>query len=662
MVTDLAILLAAFAGSKLIGVVSRRRARRRNRITRIPRNEDPDSRLHTIIDAPEKVYDRYAKISLVSMGLVSLTRFMPWLYPLSLAVMIYTCIPILHLGSKQVIRRRMIGHDALYAFFILLAFASRQQPLMTISVFFYHAGLKLFARNQAKTEPIIAHIFKQQPGQVWVVKDGVELEMPTTELQVGDIVSLRTGEVVAIDGLVVEGMASIDQHALTGESQPVDKGIGDQVFASTILVTGRIRVRVDKAGSETAIRKIGEILAETAAYSSLIQLQGERWSNRIAAPMFGLTVMALPTLGLLGAATVAHSGFSNRIRVVAPLGTLSYLHLAFNKGLLIKDGRAMEELKKIDTLVFDKTGTLTQDQPEVGEILVFDDAFAQDEILAYAAAAESRVAHPLAAAIVAKAEQSGIEPGEVDDAHYNIGYGITVDLAGRSIRVGSMRFLEAEGVSPSQASTAALEGAQAQGHSLVMVAVDQRVAGAIEIQSAMRPEVKQVIRGLRERGIKRISIVSGDHEPTTQIVAESLGVDDYAYEVLPPQKAALVEGLQRDGKKVCFVGDGINDALAMKVANVSVSMRGATTVATDTAQVVLLDGSLSRLCEVFDLSRGLHRNLIRGLAMIAIPSMFNISGAFLLGFRMVTSTLIVNTSFLLALANAMQPRVKRTSK
>jgi Cu2+-exporting ATPase len=391
----------------------------------------------------------------------------------------------------------------------------------------------------------------------------------------------------------------------------------------------------------------------------LIQLKGERWSNLVAVPMFGLTVLAIPMLGPLGAASVAHSGFGNRVRVVAPLGTLNFLHLAFSNGLLIKDGRAMEELKKVDTLVFDKTGTLTREQPEVGDVLVFDDAFEKMDILGFAAAAESRLSHPLAAAIVAKAEESGIELQQIDDSHYQIGYGITVDLAGRSIRVGSLRFLEREGILLSTDGSAALERAQAQGHSLVMVAVDQGIAGAIEIQSALRPEVKQVMRGLRERGITHISIVSGDHQHTTQIVAEALGVDDYAFEVLPRQKADIVKRLQDEGRTVCFVGDGINDALAMKAANVSVSLRGATTVATDTAQVILMDGSLSRLSELFDLSKDLHKNLIRSLAILGLPAVFNIAGVFVLGFRMGASTLITNSSFFIALANAMHPEAKR---
>ncbi|EDN66169.1 conserved hypothetical protein [Beggiatoa sp. PS] len=183
------------------------------------------------------------------------------------------------------------------------------------------------------------------------------------------------------------------------------------------------------------------------------------------------------------------------------------------------------------------------------------------------------MSHPLAYAIVNKAEESNIVLPQIDDSKYQIGYGITVNMTDNMIRVGSVRFMKMEGIPLSKEIETAMQDSNAKGHSLVMVAVNHQIAGAIEIQSAVRSEVKSIISGLRERGIKHISIVSGDHQHTTQIVAESLGMDSYFYEVLPQQKADIVKQLQQEGKTVCFVGDGINDAIAMKTANVSVSLR-----------------------------------------------------------------------------------------
>jgi len=627
MIVGLGILLTAYIGVRLFDKLQNNR----------PKSDtEPTSKSRkllakkTLIDAPEKVYDRYFKVSIVSLGLMLLAPLNPLIYVLGIGTVIYTCIPILKLGEKQLLKRRTIGHDVLFSLYILLSFVTRQQPLLTISIFFFHAGSKLLAKNQALSEPIVTDMIEQQPNKVWILKEKVEIEVPLSDVMVDDIVMIRAGEVVPIDGTVIEGMAMIDQHALTGESQPVEKEVGEQVLASTLIVSGQIQVKVEKAGHETTIHKISEILDNTASYATSVQLKGEKWANSIAIPIFGLTVLAVPTLGLLGATTVSHSGFGNRIRVLAPLGTLNYLHLAFANGLLIRDGRAIEELRKVDTVLFDKTGTLTNEQPEVGQIIVCDDNYNSDDILTYAAAAERKLTHPLAQAILKRAEESNLVLPPVDDSEYQIGYGITVNINDKIIRVGSARFMQMKGIMLPAMMAELAKCSHIEGCSLVMVAVNDQVAGAVEIQSALRSEVKNNLSALRQRGIKHISIVSGDHQHPTQMLAESLGVDNYFYEVLPQQKAEIVEQLQQEGKTVCFIGDGVNDAIAMKKANVSISLRGATSIATDTAQVVLMDGSLSHLCDLFDISHNLNSNTLRTLTLVVIPSLINLGGAFLL--------------------------------
>jgi heavy metal translocating P-type ATPase len=665
MVVGLGILLTAYIGVKLFDNFQNKQPnkqpKKKSTTQLIPKSQKLLAK-ETIIDAPEEVYDRYFKVSIASLGLAVLAPVNSLLYFLSMGTIIYTCLPILKLGEKQLLKRRTIGHDVLLAFFIILSFATHQEALLAISAFFYHAGSKLLAKNQALSEPLITNIFKQQPSKVWILKEGVEIEVPLLDVMVDDIVVVRAGEVVPIDGTIIEGMTMIDQHALTGESQPVEKEVGEQVFASTLIVSGQIQVKVEKAGHETTIHKISEILNNTAAYTTLIQLKGERWANLIALPIFGSAILAIPTLGLLGATTVAHSGFGNRIRVLAPLGTLNYLHLAFSNGLLIKDGRAIEELRRVDTVLFDKTGTLTKEQPEVGQVIVCDDNYDSNDILTYAAAAERKLTHPLAQAILKKAEESNLVLPPIDNSKYQIGYGITVNINNQIIRVGSIRFMKMEGIMVPEMIEEAVKRSHIEGHSLVIVAINDQVAGAVEIQSALRSEVKTILRGLRQRGVKHISIVSGDHQHPTQMLAESLGMDSYFYEALPQQKAEIVEELQKQGKTVCFIGDGINDAIAMKKANVSISLRGATSIATDTAQVVLMDGSLSHLCDLFDTSRNLNSNLLRSLTIVVLASVMSFGGAFLFGFRMVASTIIINGGFFLALGNAMLPVLEQKSE
>ena len=249
----------------------------------------------------------------------------------------------------------------------------------------------------------------------------------------------------------------------------------------------------------------------------------------------------------------------------------------------------------MDTVVFDKTGTLTDEQPHVTQIHPWGD-YEENEILRYAAAAEYTQTHPIAQAILQEARTRDVYIPAIDEATYRIGYGLTVTADSRPVHVGSFRFMEMEEIfiPPSIREVQAV--CHNQGHSLVLVAMDYQVVGAIELHAAVRPEAKAMIQGLRQRNIKHIYIISGDHDTPTQKLATALGIDHYFPETLPESKADLIEQLQQEGRSVCYIGDGINDAIALKKAEVSISFRGASTIAMDTAQVILMDQSLNQLC------------------------------------------------------------------
>jgi len=300
---------------------------------------------------------------------------------------------------------------------------------------------------------------------------------------------------------------------------------------------------------------------------------------------------------------------------------------------------------------------LTQERPEVGKIVICD-GYEADEILAYAAAAERKLAHPIAKAIVQKAKDSNLSLPDIEDSNYQIGYGITVSIKNRVIKVGSLRFMTMEGMIIPETIEKAMNHSHAQGHSLVMVAINNQIEGAIEIQPALRPEIKIIISGLRQRGIKYLAIVSGDHKHPTQKLAEELGMDDYFYDIMPENKAKIVEKLQQEGKSVCFIGDGVNDAVAMKKANVSISLRGATSIATDLAQVVFMDGSLSHLCKLFDIANGLDSQLRKSLIISLIPLPINLIGIFFLHFSVISTIVINQISFWSGIGDAMLPLKK----
>ncbi len=603
----------------------------------------------------KKNFQNNRKLSLISVGLAGARQFLyPSLAPLSLGIFIYTTIPYMRQVEKSLLKERKVNVDVLFFTADAMTLALSQYFTAAVGVWMIHEGTHAVEKAKDRSEKMLVDIFAQQPRNVWVLRDNIEVEIPLEQVKINDILVVNTGEVIPSDGIITDGFATIDQHALTGESQPVEKGIGDKVLASTFIMTGRVYMKVEKSGQDTTIAKVGQILKDSAHFKSNVQLKGEEWANKATLPMLLLSGVILPIFGPVSAIVFINSHIGVRVRIFAPLGTLNHIALAAHKGILVKDGRALESLNDIDTVVFDKTGTLTNEQPVVGTVILCD-SYSEDEILTYAAAAERKFTHPIAKAIIQKAEDTQLTLPDIEESNYQIGYGVTVNWENRTVRVGSLRFMITEGLSIPDSIKEIESDIYNKGSSLVFVAVNDKVSGAIEIQPQVRPEVEGIIAGLRQRGIKHIAIVSGDHREPTKNLAEKLGMDEYYYDILPENKAEIVEQLQKEGRSVCFVGDGINDAIAMKKANVSISLAGATSIATDMAEVVLMDGSLSHVCDLFDVSKKLDSNLENTLLYSIVPGFINLSGAFLFHFSILTAFVVNGASGVTSLNNVMRP-------
>ncbi|UZR30034.1 heavy metal translocating P-type ATPase [Methylococcus mesophilus] len=597
-------------------------------------------------------------ICTLSIPLAATAQFaVPALLPVSAAVFAYTSIPCFQGAYELIFKEKRIGCDFLDSIVVLGCLGTLQILPGAVLAWCLSFGRLLVKKTEDNSKKMLLNAFGKQPRYVWLVKDGVEIEVPMDKVEKGDIVAVHTGDTVPVDGHIVEGMAMIDQHALTGESTPAEKGVGDRVFASTIMVAGKIFVSVEQSGSETASSKISQILNDTAGYKLSSQNRGEKLADQAAVPTLVVGGLAMAAIGPGGAVAALNSDLGTGIRMAAPLALLSSLALCAQKGILVKDGRALELMGKIDTVLFDKTGTLTRECPEVGRVITAN-GFAESEVLMYAAAAEQKFHHPIALAILNKAEEWGIGLPATDETQYKVGYGIDVGVNGRRIRVGSPRFMEMEGIALTPEIKEALDAAHLEGYTMVMVAIGDRMGGALELRAAVRPEVKEIVAGLRSRGVKHLAIISGDHEAPTRKLAEELGMDRYFAQVLPADKADYVEKLQQEGRMVCFVGDGINDSIALKKANVSISLRGATSIATDTAHIVFLEQGLGKLCELRDISRELERNIARSWAMIIAPNVACVLGVFTLGFGVAASVFTNNVAALAALANGLLPMRK----
>ncbi|MEM7128387.1 MAG: heavy metal translocating P-type ATPase [Chloroflexota bacterium] len=543
----------------------------------------------------------------------------------------------------------------------MLSTITRVMLIATGNFFFAAWGILNYAFNRklltvikSDSKKSLIDVFRQRPRSVWVLTDGLEIEIPFENLKSGDIVVVDAGGVVPVDGFITEGAASIDQHVLTGESQPVEKEIGDQVLALTVVLAGRICVRVEKTGEETTAAQIAHIYNQTADIKLDMQLKVETMSNRTITPTLILSGLCLPILGSTQAIGILAGHFKYKGTIVSSVAILNILNLVSKKGILVKDGRTFELLNQVDTVVFDKTGTLTREEPYVGFIYTCD-GYSEDEVLSHAATAEIKQTHPIAKAILKEADRKAINIPEIDEAEYAVGFGIKVEVDSRCIYVGSGRFMEMEKLAIPANLLQTQTNSHNQGYSLVFVAINDQVVGAIELHPTLRTGAETIVKALKKHGIQQTYIISGDHETPTKKLAQEIGIDHYFAEALPERKAELIERLQREGKKVCYVGDGINDAIALKKATVSISLSGATTVAIDTAQVILMDENLNHLCYLFDISKQLDTNIKRTFALVLGSSIVTMGGALFLHFGLATAYILPQLGLLAGIANSMWP-------
>lgn len=523
-------------------------------------------------------------------------------------------------------------------------------------------ALQVTSRMAQTSKKQLFEAFEHHIDFVWIMVDNIEVRTPFKDLQSGDVVVVHAGEIIPADGTVVEGMASVDQHILTGEARPIEIGIGDSVFASTVILSGKIYLKAEKTGEESTVAKITHILNDTIDFKSTTQLRAETFSEHLVKPALVAGGFALPMLGFSSALAILNAHPKNKIMLLAPLSIMNHLNLASKQGILIKDGRSLELLNQVDTIVFDKTGTLTEEQPHVGTIHCCSH-YNENDILVYAAAAEYKQNHPLAKAIQQEAENRQLNVPSIDDSEYKIGYGLIVDIAGQTIHVGSARFMIVLGMTIPVSLKQQQQLSHEEGYTLIMVAVDKHLVGAIELLPTVRPEAKAVLNQLKQRpNIKSTYIISGDHEIPTRKLAQELGIDHYFAETLPENKAEIIEQLQQQGHFICYIGDGINDSIALKKSQVSVSLRGASTIATDTAQIVLMDQGLNHLSLLFDLADNFNTNMNTTFALLLIPAIFGVSGVFLFGFGIVYTVALNMTGLAFGLGNTMLPLLKQPKK
>ncbi len=524
-----------------------------------------------------------------------------------------------------------IGTSAAYWYSVLATFAPglfAPEAGLRANVYFDTAaaivalvlfGRLLEARAKASSSDAVRRLIELRPTLARVLEDGEEYEIPIAAVQPGDVVVVRPGERLPVDGEVIEGASAVDESMLTGESMPVAKGRGDAVYGATINTTGALQVRATAVGADSALARITKLVEFAQASKAPIQAMVDRVAAVFVPAV--LVVAALTFVGwwalgpepsltfaLINAVTVLIIACPCALGLATPTAIAVGIGRGAAAGVLIRDARALEQAHEVDAVALDKTGTLTEGRPEVASVEGLVSALAgEDELIRLLASAERGSEHPIASAISREAERRALDLAWPTDFRAEPGMGVVANVEGRTVAAGNAALLRAEGIDSGSLDEDAAEAA-AQGETPLMVAIDGRLAGLVTVADPLRPTTPAAVIRLRALGIEPV-MLTGDRRETAQAIAGEAGIARVVAEVLPDGKAAAVEALQDEGRRVAMAGDGINDAPALAQADVGIAMGGGSDVALEAAPVTLMRPDLGGVAAAIALSRATMRTM-----------------------------------------------------
>lgn len=583
------------------------------------------------------------------------------LLPMALRVVnsVVSAVPFLFKGVRAVLRGAL-NVDVLDAAAIGASLVMRDFRTVSLLTLLLGLGETLEYWTRRRSMATLTESLALNVENVWLLAEGTEISVPLAQVKEGDLVVVRDGGSIPVDGVVEEGCAVVNQSSMTGEPLGVKRTTGASVFAGTVVEEGRLVIRARHVGDGTRLRQVVKFIEESESLKAGIQGKYERLADMAVPFTFGLAALVwLFTRDFRRAASVLLVDYSCALKLATPLAVLASMREGARHGMAIKGGRYLEALNEADTVVFDKTGTLTQASPEVVEIFPAP-GFDRTEVLRVMACLEEHFPHPVARAVVRKADEEGLQHAE-EHAHveYVVAHGVASSLYGKKMRVGSRHYIEHdEGVDLSALSEA-IEKQTSMGRSLLFMSEDGKVAGMVSIEDPMRPEAPRVVEELRGLGFNRILMLTGDDERTARAVAARVGINEYRSQVLPTDKARIIQELTEQGCKVLMVGDGINDAPALSASHVGVAMSDGTDLAREVANVLLTHPNLEGLINARLLGRRTLRRIhFNFVATLTLNSAFLLGGLFMFMGPGV-SALLHNVTTLGVALNAMRPNLPR---
>ena len=562
------------------------------------------------------------------------------------------------------LRYKIIGIDALVSIAVIGALFIGEYWEAAAVTYLFMLGDYLESRTIDKTRESIKALLDLAPKQSVVIRDGVEMTIPADEVLINDTVIVRSGEKIAVDGKVLKGTASVNQASITGESLPVQKEEGNEVYSGTMLETGYLLIRADKVGEDTTFAKILQLVEDAQDSKAKTQKFMERFARYYTPFVVVLAiVMYLITRDVELALTIIVIACPGALVISTPVSIVAGIGSGAKHGVLFKGGESIEKLGKIKVLAFDKTGTLTKGKPVVTSIETFNE-YTVEQVLRIAASGETTSEHPLAKAVIDHAQAKGIDVLQPESTEIIPGQGLRFEYDSKTYYLGNRKLTQTEHIKLSAEAEKSLQAHEEAGETGIILTDEQAVLGLIFIADTIRPDADKLIMRLRKRGIKHMVMLTGDNPRTAQAIANQLHLDDVRSELLPADKAKVLKELREKYGPVAMVGDGINDAPALASADIGIAMGGVgSDVAMETADVILLSAELRKLDFALGLSRATVQNMTQNIVFALIVAGTLLAGVLVKTVNLSFGMLIHELSVFLVIVNAVRLlKYKETQK
>lgn len=572
-----------------------------------------------------------------------------------IAASVIAAVPIM-IHAYQSLRVKVISIELLVSIAVVGAFIIGEYNESAIVTFLFLFGSYLEQRTLSKTRESIKSLTQMAPATAIVLnEDGEQEEVDIDDVDEGDHVMVKTGASVPVDGTIIAGSGYLDESVITGESRAVAKTNGDSVYSGSILGNGTLTVAATKVGEDTTFGKIIELVEDAQDAKSPAESFIDKFAQYYTPAVLIIAALVYVfTRDFPTAITVLVLGCPGALVIGAPVSNVAGIGNGAKRGILLKGGAVMDDFAKVDTFVFDKTGTLTLGNTAVSSFKDYSDN--SDEALALVARAERLSDHPLGKAITDYATNQQVSFEQLDVAENDTvkGQGLVATIDDHRVLVGNLKLMTANGIQLTATQHTDLTDVQHTGSSVVMVAIDGRLAMILGVSDIIRPGIKAQLQALRDHGAKHLVMLTGDNQITAQYVAEQIGIDEVHAELLPEEKVSYIKQFKDQGRHVAFVGDGINDSPAIATAQIGIAMGSGTDVAIETSDVVLMQSSFEALVHAYSLSKKTVINTKENIAIAIAVVAFLLIGL-ILGFIYMASGMFVHeASILVVIFNAMR--------